>query len=246
MSACGDSSPTPQPTVAEFTPIQATSNLPPSPVVTPNLQIIKGTIEKSGDPTAATTVITTESGTTALIVWDQATRIVTAAGTDATFANLENGMMVEVRGQILNRTGDTLTLLPAQIKIMNLAQAKSDPALQDKSCRNSLLTYFKALNDKDYSLAYGLLSYSLQKQEKNSADFGERQGQTLRSIKEVNILEGPQPGQENSLIYQISLNVEPGSQATNWQSGPNVRWVSLIKENGNWHIAEISTSPITG
>lgn len=242
LAACGENN---LPTSTSLPVLSRTTPLPtPLPIETPTLETITGVIDQAGDPVVAMTVVTMGNGTPVTVQWDQSTRIVTSADTDATFASLEKGMKVEIRGQVIQRSSTGLTVIPAQIKIIDSGPARSNPAQANQQCQASLTNFFKALSDKNYSSAYSLLSYNLQKQEHNATEYGERQRQSLASLKDFTILDGPQTIPDGTQVYKISLNAEPGTLPGNWQSGTNIRWIALIKENGVWHISQIATSPL--
>lgn len=242
LAACGENNlptSTPPPVLARTNPLPT-----PLPIETPSLETITGVIEQAGDPLVAMTVVTMGNGTTATVQWDQRTRIITSSDTDATFASLEKGMNVEVRGQITKRSSTALTIIPAQIKITDPGAARINQAQTNQQCQASLNTFFKALGDKNYNTAYSLLSYNLQKQERTAIEYGEHQQLSLSNLKDFTVIEGPETITDGHQVYKVSLDIEPGTQPGDWQPGTNIRWVALVKENGVWHISQIATSPL--
>ncbi len=255
LSACGATIPTATVALASNAepprlPLNSTGAAPVSPAaslnaptVTNNLYSLNGIITTPGNPMAAITIVNTTDGKTALLTWNAATRVVTAAGTDATLATLEKGMTIEVRGNLVSEAGTQISVVPVQIKITDFGPDYGNAVQDDSHCQTNIKAYFAALDEKQYAKAYTLLAYSSQKQEHNATEFGQKQWQMLQSAKELKILEGPSFDSDNKPSYKITVKIEPGDQPGNWQAGENVRWVSLIKENGTWHLARIATSP---
>ncbi len=240
LSACGDNNTTIPASSRLAQPLPTPTTIP---IVTPDLDIFSGTIEKPGNPAAPSTLINSPDGRSGLILWNQDARILMADGQNAAFTMLEKGMKLEVRGRFISISEKQVAIVPAQIKIIDLGPDYDNATLNDQQARASLVNYFKAISAQDYEAAYNLLAYQVQKQEHNSADYAQAMRLSLGRVNDVKIVEGPQPDNASGgQTYKVTLDLKPGEQASNWQSSPNLRCVVVVKENGVWHIVKISTS----
>ncbi len=123
-------------------------------------------------------------------------------------------------------------------------------ASQDQTEVEQLIkSYFRYLEQKNYAAAWELMSSNSQKyypeEEAIKNHFG------IESLKLISIktykrsdllkINGNPPNTPN-IIYEVELNIVPSQQSA-WNNGINERYVGVVKENGEWKISGLATSP---
>jgi hypothetical protein len=116
----------------------------------------------------------------------------------------------------------------------------------EKAVHDVIVAYFKAIENKDYSTAWEIFSSEMKKSStKNDANqnhFG------IESIKLISIQTylRPQEAKENenkpTINFEVKLDIVPNQQGA-WDKGINERFVGVVKEQGQWKINALATSP---
>lgn len=110
--------------------------------------------------------------------------------------------------------------------------------------------FFALINEKKPSEAVGMMSSV------NTKDDSQKQAWAVQfnDIKSVNVQKIEQSMPENWTAdrhtYKVTLEVYVSSNAANapipyygWHDNPNIRWVTIIKEDGLWKIDGLATGP---
>lgn len=116
----------------------------------------------------------------------------------------------------------------------------------ENAVHDLIVAYFKAIENKDYSAAWGMLSSDRKKSfsmnDANQEHFG------IESVKLISIQTylRPQEPIENenkpTTNFIVKLDIVP-NQYGSWGKGMNERFVGAVKEQGQWKIKSLATSP---
>jgi hypothetical protein len=101
--------------------------------------------------------------------------------------------------------------------------------------------YWHAIDEGSYPAAYEMLSSSYKAQ----LTLEQFTAQTSAAISHATGVQFSDASQlpDGTIRLAVQVNIEPGSQPGNYSSGANVRFFTLVQENGGWRISNIATSP---
>jgi hypothetical protein len=125
------------------------------------------------------------------------------------------------------------------IGVNETAATKED----ENAVHDVIAAYFKAIENKDYSTAWEMISSEMKKgYTKNDAiqkHFG------VKSLKLISIQTylRPQEPKENKPTIHFVVKLDIVNKDGAWDKGINERFVRVVKDQGQWKISALATSP---
>lgn len=121
---------------------------------------------------------------------------------------------------------------------------RSSAAQDAQQAETVINRYFAALNTGDYQTAYDLLSARYREELKSAADFAKTYNDTLKAVSVNDLSQENVTGSgENWLVYRVNLQIQAGPTPSNFNNGPNLEWVKLVKSGQDWQLDQFATSP---
>jgi hypothetical protein len=116
----------------------------------------------------------------------------------------------------------------------------------ENAVHDLIVAYFKAIENKDYSTA--LEKFSLEMKNVSTKNDAVQNHFGIESLKLISIQTylRPQEPKENenkpTIHFEVKLEIVPNLHGA-WGKGINERFVGVVKEQGQWKISTLATSP---
>lgn len=134
----------------------------------------------------------------------------------------------------------------------DLVEDKTEPvkniAVPLPTAQDTIQVFFNLINEQKGEEAIGMMTENM----KGEDDTKKVWLAHFKAIKGLEVVEitpyDEQSWDDNTRVYQISLNVTVSEEAKDepipyygWGENPNLRWISLERQNSTWQIAAIAT-----